>query len=112
MRPSERRSARWGPGDVVNEPEQHEDLSPLHRLRVTLGLRMATNELHAERHPDPNVRSDALVRVETSRLVLSEVDRAIDQAGKAWVDLVVASRAKQEAITSAGAVKAIGKVVV
>jgi len=78
--------------------EDHVELSPMHRLKTRIEQRMAMNERHAERHPDPYVRSDAEVRVRAYRMVLSEIDQAIDEAAKDNIDRILAERAVKKAL--------------
>jgi hypothetical protein len=75
-------------------------LAPLLSLKTRIEQRMEMNERHAGRHPDPYVRSDSVVRVRAYRLVLSEIDRALDEAAKDNINRILAERAVKQALAT------------
>lgn len=91
--------------------EDHEELSPLHRLMDRIKGRMEMNQRHADRHPDPYVRSDAAVRVACYRLVMGELHDTLAEVAKDQVDRIIAGRLKHQAVTTDVAVKAMKPVV-
>lgn len=87
--------------------EMHEDVSPLHAVKIRIEQRMEMNERHMESHPNPNVRHDAGIRVEVYRLVQCELRQAIDEAADIHVGRVVAGRIKDQAVATQASVKAM-----
>lgn len=87
--------------------EDHEELSPLHRVMNRIQARLDTNVIHADRHPDHNIRYDAAVRCQAYRLVMSELNEALTIVAKTQVDRIVAKRAKQLLIANEAAIKAM-----
>lgn len=81
--------------------EDHEELSPLHRLEWAIKARLETNELHADRHPDAAARYDSKIRAEVYRLVLAEIFDAIDTVAKMQVDRLVAAKKSPVVVTEA-----------
>jgi hypothetical protein len=76
----------------------HEELSPLHRLMTRIRGRLEMNERHADRHPDFNMRSDAAIRVECYRLVVSELNDTLAEVAKDQVDRIIAARKRVDAV--------------
>jgi len=76
--------------------EDHEELSPLHRLRKRIQARLDTNLKHADSHRDPNVRSSAAIRVQCYRLVMSELSDTLTEVAKDNVDRILAARRASE----------------
>ena len=87
--------------------EDHEELSPLHRVMVHVQARLDTNMLHADRHPDPDVRHDSGIRCQAYRIVMDELREAVAVVAKTQVDRIVAKRAKHLLIANEAAVKAM-----
>lgn len=72
--------------------EDHEELSPLHRLAEMVRLRLESNECVADKHPDHEVRRNGKIRAEVYRLMRAEIEDAIADVAKTQVDRIIARR--------------------
>jgi len=72
--------------------EDHEELSPLHRLMNRVKARREREEETAARTFSPHNRSEAEVRVATYKLVEAEIRTAITEVAHVQVDRAIAKR--------------------
>lgn len=72
--------------------EDHEELSPLHRLMTRVKLRREHEEAKAARTFSPNVRSEAEMMAAAFRIAEGEIRKAITEVAHAQVERALAKR--------------------